>query len=205
MNKKNIIFRRYKGRIIPIKTKREDYIKGSGAIAGALGATVLGGYAAGKSVGISAQLRHTAKRYYRIAKSKQIHLNLGRGFIGKKLIKNPLKAARYMRYASSKAFSLRNPILAGATILGGALLSSGAERIYKAKTGKNFSMTEQVGSDLFSVTVGGLTAAAYYKFIPTGRKLKAMEIFKQTMARVRKTKRPAHIPIKHRQGVLRFD
>lgn len=205
-----VIFRRYKGRVIPIRTKG-DYIKGGATIAGAMGTTILGGYAAAKAVRASASLKHLSKAYYKVAKGKSIQMDMFKsdkwfsGRVGGKLIKSPLKASKYIRLASVKAFRLRNTILAVATLGGAALLSAGVERVYKAKTGKHFDIAEQVGADVFSVAVSGVTAAAYYKFLPTTGKMKMKNVLQQAFARARGKPRPYHIPIKHKQGVLKFD
>ncbi len=121
------------------------------------------------------------------------------------MLKNPLQSSKYIRYAAQKVFALRNPVLAGATILGSALLSAGVHKTYTAKTGKKFETKGSVGSDVFSAAIGGVTALAYYKFIPTAGKLKLKDAFKHAFARQRGVPRPKNISIKHSQGTLRFD
>jgi hypothetical protein len=208
-NKGEVVFRKIKGRIVPIRRKKAD--KPELGKAGALGAAGFGIAAAAGEAGAwavrkAAAMRTEAKIKFGVAHRALRRAQAGQmGFdflpgVGSR--KSAQQAAVKTRIRSRMLFKSRNLILGFGALVGGSVLSQGLERIDDPD-----SIAEGITADVSGGgAVAGVAGAIYYRRLG----VKGLgNLFKFTRARMKGMPRSQQIPIKFKsrvtgQGTLKF-
>jgi hypothetical protein len=188
-----VIFRRVRGRIVPIRAS-EAKSRQRLALSGVAHAAAGLGVAAGTGYGVAKLVRHASKQHllanasFRVNR-KLLKIGAAQGGTVNSLLRHSVKMgdAAKLRAGASRLFHLRNPLLAGGAIVGGALLGAGALRLHRAwqnKPKKDGSIAENATA---SALAAGVTAAAYYRALPVGSLSK---VAANTFARLKGLPRP---------------
>lgn len=193
-----ILFRRVRGRIIPIRLTK----KGEGAIetASGFGASVAAGLVASKMVKKSAEIRVKASTIYRANKAELKLRKTGQGSFhfmesNQKII-SKMKDAVKKRHFAARIFKARNVVLGAGAFIGASMISRGIDKMQKQEN----SLPVELGQDLASYGAALAASGLYYKSLGVG----GLGAISKAVRRFRGFERGAHIPIKHKYGTLRF-
>lgn len=213
-DKKHIVFRRIRGRVVPIRLdsqklaeKRGNIAKGAGAIVGGLGISAIAGKGAAKMVEEASALRMTGTALFRGGRMRAAAQAAGQStfkgaFRGIDPALTIAKGIR-QRWLGQKLFANRNKVLLGGAALGAAAIGYGIHKIAKETTDKETQKkfkTDQAAAVL-GASAAAIASAIYYKHLG----LKGLK--NNIIAISRKLKGVAtgtNVPIKHRQGTFRF-
>jgi hypothetical protein len=206
--KPSVVFRRIRGRIIPIRKKSKEAAQGAALAAGGIVTAVLSGEIASQMVKKSAAMRTEAKmsfnvasRALRRAQARQMKFSFAPG-IGAR--REQIGAATNLRARGAKLFRARNLVLAAGALIGGSMLSEGLERFQKDPM--KGSAAGGVATDVAAGTVAYVAGAVYYRRLGVrglGR------LFGRVKARAAGTPRGEQIPIPFKsrifgKGTLKF-
>lgn len=203
-----IAYRKIRGRIVPIRIKRDDQLKaglktaGAGVVAGAATAEL-----ASRATKKAAAYRVAAQRMFRAsnavlqsaARNKQMLFD----FAGNAAqAKDAKTAAILMRHRAKLLRRARVPILGVGTTIAGYLLGKGAENIQESQTGRQLGIA---GEGLAQVVGAGAATgilSLYYKRLGLRSFRKAFRYAKATAVGAKDTL--PRIPIKTKHGTLKF-
>jgi hypothetical protein len=208
MKNDQLVFRRVKGRIVPIRKKKPENSLGNGlALTGSgLTAVVAGAEAAARTTKGAAALRAASKLRFRAANQILEGTRVGQqafDFTGNvAAATRARRGASLLRMASIGLRKTRRPVLFGSALLGGAFIGKGLERTYEGATG---SQLGTLGEGVTSIAGQGaalLAGGIYYKRLglPLRSALKyARALRKGTVGNLPK------VPIKTPFGPVRFN
>lgn len=203
-----IAYRRIKGRIVPIRIKRDEKLKrGFQTAAVGVAAGVATAELASRATKQAATYRVGAQKLFRA--SNEVIGAATRGgqmvfdFAGNVSRAQDVKAAAaIMRNRASILRKARKPILAAGTALSAYLLGKGLENIQESASGKELGLAgegvAQVTGGIVSTGVLGL----YYKRLGLGSFRKALTYAKAAASGAKDTL--PRIPIKTKYGTLKF-
>jgi hypothetical protein len=199
--KNKYVFRRVRGRVVPIRVS-EKKKAGFGAIAGGLALAVGTAEAAKLAVTKSAEIRIRARRDFRLAsaltkaiKKTPEQLTLG---LEKQVAKDFASKLAAKRFGSRMLFKSRNAILAAGTIGATALIQAGLSKIQK----DNSNIKQEVAENAaIGAAVGMGVSTLYYNRLGVGQFGRALKF---AIMRSKKIPRPVKIPIKTVQETLKF-
>jgi hypothetical protein len=155
MENKQLTFRRIRGRIVPIRVKKDpNLVKGAGFVGAGLGVAASAGIGAAQLVKKAAEFRIRAADL----------------FFDSKPAPSLRRRAAELRGTSMAIRRWRKPVLGLGAAIAGSLIGVGASYISQSKKLKNLSDDQQA---TLSAVVGGagiLTSAIYYKNLGLGWK-----------------------------------
>lgn len=198
---KDVVFRRIRGRIVPIRKKTNDQAVGAALVGAGAATTVAGGEVAARMVQKSAAMRIRAKfdfnRIYSGFKKSRTGQMAFDFFKPKKEHMKKAEGAVRTRAASARLFKMRNIPLGLGAVLGGALISSGLNKIQGNRGDKKLSTQEEVAGNTVAGAVAIAGAAFYYRRLGL-RNVTFLQSFAR--ARAKGAARPFNIAIKFKRG-----
>lgn len=209
--KRDVVFRRIRGRIIPIRTGgKQSAIPKVGdsakyAAAGVL-AVAAGAEASSRIVKVAATVRQASKIKFRAANlvlggannAGQFMLDFGGDFAKARRLKT---AGILMRRASTLIRSARRPILGGSILLGGFLLGRGIESGVESLRRKELKLPGEAAANIAGGAAALIGTALYYKRL--GLPLRGALKYGSALRRGTIGNLP-RIPINTKFGQLRF-
>lgn len=205
--KQDVVFRRIRGRIVPIRQKSKDVATGAAMIAGGTALSIGAGEAAAQLVKAAAAKRVRAKfgfnRVYREFKRSGM---AGQGtfdFAGKGSARMSGASAGVAaeavktRKSAFRLFKARNIALAVGSLGGAAFISLGLNKLTKHVGDKKLGDPEELTNDVLGGAAAALATTFYY------RRLGLKDARMLNLFRAAKTKgatRPFQIPISFKKG-----
>lgn len=198
MAENKIAFRRIRGRIIPIKQKRNQNLVSTGKLIGAGVATALvTGEGTAQITKGAATMRMLAKKKFRAAGG--IFARAAKGYIGRS---KSLKAnAVLLRKGAMLLRKTRSPALLLGTITSAYLISEGLQKGHEAITGKRSGRTNEYLSTVAGTVAAGAIGTLYYRRLGLGL---GQALRTAKAARGGNPYKYGTIPIKTRHGTLKF-
>lgn len=178
MENSTVVYRRIRGRIVPIRMKkdqRKDLAQGAGLLAGGIGTAVAGGTLSGRILRSAYKTGENIQSSVFAARDltrKQLKMGVSKTRkLGQRSPKGQLtfqglhmgSAVKNLKPFKLKTLASENILRHGAFGLGGILIGEGFARLYKGMTGKELSVPADVGASVAGVLSVKAAEAAFKK------------------------------------------
>lgn len=206
-----VVFRRIRGRIIPIRknmTKKQnsELVKGAGYVAAGAAVSIGAGEGAAQLVKAAAAKRVKAKfefnrifrGFKRSGKAEQVTFEFLRGanrFKGS--AREAAQGAIKTRRSAFRLFKARNIVLGLGSLAGAALFSLGLNKIAKSVGNKELEDKEEAVNNIVGAVAAAAATSFYYRRLGL-RNASLLKAF--TSAKTKGAARPYPLPIKFSKG-----